>query len=153
VFVGQGEDRQRLERLSRELDITRYVHFAGAVHDSELPSYYKSAEVFAMPSKAEGFGLVYLEAMYHAKPCIAGNADAAGEVVLDGETGLLIEPGNIAQARDAVLRLLLEPEVARAMGRAGRARYQEHFSYAQFTSRLLPLFKRIEEESLSSVVA
>ena len=62
-----------------------------------------------MPSQAEGFGLVYLEAMYHGKACIAGNADAAGEVVLDDETGLLVEPGNVAQVRDAVLRLLLDP--------------------------------------------
>jgi phosphatidylinositol alpha-1,6-mannosyltransferase len=152
VFVGQGEDRPRLERLSQDLGVERHVHFAGAVTDAELPAFYEAAEVFAMPSVAEGFGLVYLEAMYHAKPCIAGNADAAGEVVEDGETGLLIEPGNVAQARDAVLKLLLDPERARTMGRAGRARYQEHFSYAQFTSRLLPLFEQIEEKRLSSVV-
>jgi phosphatidylinositol alpha-1,6-mannosyltransferase len=153
VLVGQGEDRPRLERLSRDLKVSSQVHFAGAVPDTELPAYYEAAEVFAMPSRAEGFGLVYLEAMYHGKPCIAGNADAAGEVVLEGETGLLVESGNAAQTRDAVLRLLLDPALARSLGRAGCARYQEHFTYAHFANRLLPLFAQVNQKRLSSFVA
>jgi phosphatidylinositol alpha-1,6-mannosyltransferase len=153
VLVGQGEDRGRLEGLSRDLNVSGHVHFAGVVGDRELPGYYEAAEVFAMPSRAEGFGLVYLEAMYHAKPCVAGNADASGEVVLDGETGLLVTPGSVSEARDAILRLLHDPEQSRALGRAGRLRYQEHFSYPHFANRLLPLFAQMEQSSLSSVVA
>ncbi len=71
VLVGQGEDRPRLLRLAHDLNVTNHVHFAGAVPDRDLPAYYEAAEVFAMPSRAEGFGLVYLEAMYHGKPCVA----------------------------------------------------------------------------------
>jgi glycosyltransferase involved in cell wall biosynthesis len=153
VMVGQGEDRPRLGRLVQELNVAGHVYFAGAVPDTALPAYYEAAEVFAMPSYAEGFGLVYLEAMYHGKPCLAGNADAAREVVLDRETGLLVEPGNVAQTRDAVLDLLLDPARALALGQAGRVRFQEHFSNAHFAQRLLPLFEPAEQKSLSSVVA
>jgi phosphatidylinositol alpha-1,6-mannosyltransferase len=112
------------------------VHFAGCVPDHELPAYYDAAEIFAMPSYAEGFGLVYLEAMYHRIPCIAGNRDGASEVVLDGETGLLVEPGNVAKLQQALLRLLLERKLARTLGANGRDRLDRYFTYEVFCARL-----------------
>jgi phosphatidyl-myo-inositol dimannoside synthase len=136
VIVGRGGDEPRLRELATKLKVEPLVHFAGGVSDQELPAYYESAEVFAMPSFAEGFGLVYLEAMYHGKPCIAGNRDAAGEVVLDGETGLLVEPGNVSQIQEALSRLLLDPEWAEELGANGRRRLEEHFTYEEFATRL-----------------
>jgi phosphatidyl-myo-inositol dimannoside synthase len=131
------------------LGVAAQVHFAGFVPDEELPSYYEAAEVFAMPSFSEGFGLVYLEAMYHGKPCIAGNRDGAHEVVSDGQTGILVEPGNVQQIQDALLRLLLDRETAQQMGTAGRQRLQRCFTYEQFATRLTKLlssFMRVPEQ-------
>jgi phosphatidylinositol alpha-1,6-mannosyltransferase len=139
VLVGRGEDEPRLRSLSVELGVAAQVHFAGFVPDEELPPYYEAAEVFAMPSTSEGFGLVYLEAMYHGKPCIAGDRDGAREVVSDGETGILVEPGNVQQIQEALLRLLLDRQAAQTMGAAGRLRLQKCFTYEQFAARLTKL--------------
>jgi phosphatidylinositol alpha-1,6-mannosyltransferase len=136
AIVGRGGDELRLRQLARRLDMDRFVHFAGFVNDALMPAYYEGAEIFAMPSFAEGFGLVYLEAMYHAKPCIAGNRDAAGEIVLDQETGLLVEPGNVAQLKTALLRLLSQPKWAKSLGAAGRARLEQNFTYRHFAARM-----------------
>ena len=136
VLVGRGADEPRLRRLAQARGLSAHVHFAGFVRDAELPAYYEACELFAMPSVAEGFGLVYLEAMHHARPCIAGNRDAAGEVIVDGQTGLLVEPGNVPQLGNALLRLLADPAAARRMGQAGRARLDRCFTSRQFEDRL-----------------
>jgi glycosyltransferase involved in cell wall biosynthesis len=135
VIVGRGGDEMRFRQLVAELELEDLVHFAGCVPDSELPAYYEAAEVFAMPSYAEGFGLVYLEAMFHRKPCIAGNRDGASEVVLEGETGLLVEPGNVSDLEEALLRLMLDPKWARRLGASGRARLDHQFTYEEFAQR------------------
>src|SRR5205807_6434682 len=123
-------------RLAEGVGVGSHVHFAGYVPDPELPAYYEACDVFAMPSFGEGFGLVYLEAMFHAKPCLAGNRDAAPEVVRQGETGLLVEPGNVAQVEQALIRLLEDRAFAVQLGRAGRARLEEEFTYERFRQRL-----------------
>jgi phosphatidylinositol alpha-1,6-mannosyltransferase len=146
VIVGRGGDELRLRQLTRQLGLDQHVHFAGFVPDAELPAYYEAAEIFAMPSFAEGFGLVYLEAMYHGKPCIAGSRDASAEVIADGKTGLLVEPGNVAQIEIALLRLLENPEFARTLGIAGRARLDKNFTYEQFGNRLGKLLSRFLPE-------
>jgi phosphatidylinositol alpha-1,6-mannosyltransferase len=142
VIVGRGGDELRLRQLTRQLGLEEYVHFAGFVPDAELPAYYQAAEIFAMPSFAEGFGLVYLEAMHHGKPCIAGNQDASGEVIADGKTGLLVEPGNVGQVEAALLRLLENPQLAKKLGAAGRVRLEKHFTYEEFGKRLGKLLSR-----------
>lgn len=139
VIVGRGADKTRLKHLVSHLGLDSYIHFAGYVPDQLLPAYYEAARIFAMPSYAEGFGLVYLEAMYHALPCIAGNQDAAREVVLDQETGLLVQPGNVQDLEGALIRLLSDPKTALQYGAAGRARLEQHFTFARFAERLSKL--------------
>jgi phosphatidyl-myo-inositol dimannoside synthase len=84
---------------------------------------------------------VYLEAMFHAKPCLAGNRDAAGEVVKDGETGLLVTPGNVAEVQAALLQMLSKPEWARQLGANGRVRLEQNFTYKCFSARLLKILE------------
>jgi glycosyltransferase involved in cell wall biosynthesis len=93
--------------------------------------------VFAMPSRQEGFGLVYLEAMWWGLPCIASTADASGEVVLDGETGELVPYGDVGALGGALVRLLSDRARAARMGEAGRRRARDHFGYERFRSDLL----------------
>jgi phosphatidylinositol alpha-1,6-mannosyltransferase len=143
-MVGRGADEPRLRRLAEGLGVGSHVYFAGYVPDQELPAYYEACEVFAMPSFGEGFGLVYLEAMFHAKPCLAGSRDAAPEVVRSGETGLLVEPGNVAQVQEALLRLLEDRGLATRLGRAGRERLEKQFTYEHFAQRLHKALARFE---------
>jgi phosphatidylinositol alpha-1,6-mannosyltransferase len=144
VIVGRGADEARFRRLTQELGIGSHVYFTGYVPDQKLPAFYEACEVFAMPSFGEGFGLVYLEAMFHAKPCLAGRRDAAPEVVRNGETGLLVEPGNVIQVQEALLRLLENRSLAARLGQAGRERLEKQFTYEHFAQRLHKALARFE---------
>jgi phosphatidyl-myo-inositol dimannoside synthase len=89
-----------------------------------------------MPSRGEGFGLVYVEAMARGVPCIGSLHDAAGDVIVDGKTGLLVDQGNIGSIADAIVSLLRNPERRRSMGEAARMRVHEEFSTPAFRARL-----------------
>jgi phosphatidylinositol alpha-1,6-mannosyltransferase len=136
-IVGGGDDRARLEERARTLGAAEAVRFLGRVSDADLGDLYRRAMLFAMPSRQEGFGLVYAEAMWHGLPCIGSTADAAGQVIADGETGLLVPYGDVAAIGSAVAALLGDPGRAEGMGQAGRRRAREQFSYARFRRDLL----------------
>jgi len=84
--VGEGDDREWLEDLAKENGVRRHVHFVSGLSYSELAACYAHCEIFALPSKGEGFGLVYLEAMACGKPVIGGAHGGAPEVIEDGKT-------------------------------------------------------------------
>ena len=90
-----------------------------------------------MPSRQEGFGLVYAEAMWHGLPCVGSTADAAAEVIVDGETGRLVPYGDSDALANALAGLLLDPGRAAQMGEAARRRVLEHYSYPHFRRDLL----------------
>jgi phosphatidylinositol alpha-1,6-mannosyltransferase len=143
VFAGDGDDRPRLEERSRELGLRDSVFFTGAVSEATLRELYGRAAVFALPSRGEGFGLVFLEAMRAGKPCVAYAGTAPAEIVVDGETGLLVP----ALDRDALVAaldgLLAAGERARRMGEAGRRRWRELFTPEAFARRLEPEIDRL----------
>jgi glycosyltransferase involved in cell wall biosynthesis len=106
VLVGKGDDRPRIERRIVELGLERHVTLTGFVPDDELPDYYNLCNLFAMPSKREGFGIVYLEAMACGKPTIAGNRDGARDALADGELGVLVDPDDVAAFGAAAVEVL-----------------------------------------------
>ncbi|HXT50263.1 MAG TPA: glycosyltransferase family 4 protein [Thermoanaerobaculia bacterium] len=135
VVVGEGDDRERLEALAKELGIADRVRFTGFVDDAALAALYERCAALVMPSAREGFGFVYLEAMRAGKPCIALRESAAAEIVVDGETGLLVAPGPDALA-DAIEELLRDEPRSRRMGAAGRERWRHEFRPARFAEAL-----------------
>jgi phosphatidyl-myo-inositol dimannoside synthase len=143
VIAGDGDDRPRLQQLAVELGIAGQVLFTGFVSEATLTELYARSAVFVMPSRGEGFGLVYLEAMRAGKPCVAARASAAAEVVADGETGLLVDPLEAGELAAALGRLLSSPEGARRMGEAGRRRFERVFSAERFRERMWPLLDRL----------
>jgi len=135
VVVGDGDDRARLER--KAAGVSADVRFLGRVSDDTLATLYRDCAFFVMPSRDEGFGLVFLEAMRAAKPCIGGTG-AASEVIDDGVTGFVVEPEREPVLR-AVLRLFREPETCKRMGEAGAARVAREFTEPQFRARFRAL--------------
>jgi phosphatidylinositol alpha-1,6-mannosyltransferase len=135
VVVGGGSDLARHRKLAAELGVAGRVEFTGFVSDETLRSYYRNSDIFIMPSSAEGFGFVFLEAMYHAKAVVAANSGATPEVVRDGETGLLVDYGNVAQLANAIASLCLDSSLRERLGVAGQLRLQTHFSFDQFRKR------------------
>lgn len=136
IIVGQGSAQSLFQKMVCEMNIEEYVMFTGFVPDEQLHTYYTGCDVFAMPSYGEGFGLVYLEAMAHGKPCIGSNADAAREVIIDGETGFCVDPANTRLLADRLAYLLTNEEAKKRMGEAGRKRYLENFTEKHFYERL-----------------
>jgi phosphatidyl-myo-inositol dimannoside synthase len=132
VIVGDGDDRPRL--AARASGDGQHVRVLGGVSDAALAALYRDCLFFVMPSRDEGFGLVFLEAMQMGKACIGG-AGAAAEVIDEGVTGLVVDPGRPAEVLDAVLRLFREPQTRERMGRAGAGRVAREFTEAHFRSR------------------
>ena len=125
IFVGpDGGYRNELERMAKEKRIEKSVVFAGEIKKKELIKYYDSCDVFVLPSKAEGFGIVLLEAMARGKPCIAMEAGGTKYVVDDGKTGFLVRSTEDMEKR---LHYLLSNErEAERMGKNGGKKAQEY---------------------------
>jgi phosphatidylinositol alpha-1,6-mannosyltransferase len=137
--VGRGPGRQALEALAAESGAGRNIVFEGFVSEARLDELYARAAAFAMPSRGEGFGLVYIEAMRHGLPVIASTHDAGREVVLDGETGYTVNLENPGLLANRVVRLLQNADLAARLGAAGRRRWAEHFRFSGFRSRFRPI--------------
>lgn len=136
VVVGEGDDRPRLQGRARALGVDDCVEFTGYLSRPELAHLYAACDVFVLPSVLEGFGIVFLEAMAYAKPVVAARAGGVPEVVAEGETGLLVEPGDLNTLQAALLRLLADPGLRRRLGAAGSRRVQENFAFERFRQRL-----------------
>jgi len=135
-IVGQGELAQELEAEARAAGIGNHVVFLGRVSDRELAACYQKARVFAMPSKAEGFGFVFLEAMAYGCPVLAGKGDAAPEVLGWGEAGVLVDPDDTEEIANGLARLLTDASLRERLASGGRTRAKELFGYTLFKSRL-----------------
>ena len=142
VMVGRGDDVERLHAKAAALGVGRNVHFTGFLPDSALRAVLRNASVFAMPSRGEGFGLVYLQAMRAGVPCLGSRDDAAADVIVDGETGLLVPRQDPEAIAGAVSRLLTDESMRRRMGEAGRRRFESTFTYPRFRARLATTLAR-----------
>lgn len=120
-IVGTGPRLPSLVRLARRLGLESRVAFTGHLPFAALAAEYRAADVFCLPSRQEGFGIVFLEAMAARLPIVAARAGAVPEVVPDGECGLLAPPGDIAVFASALERLLNDAHERRRLGEAGRA--------------------------------
>lgn len=106
ILVGKGSDRPRIESKIRELNLEDCVTLAGFVPDEELNDHYNLCDVFAMPSKGEGFGIVYLEALACGKPTVGGNQDGAVDALCQGELGVLVDPDNSTELATTLTQIL-----------------------------------------------
>lgn len=92
LLVGTGADQARMEALAGQLGVTDCVRFCGFVDDEDLAAYYRLADVFVMPSKGEGFGIVFLESMACGTPVVGGDQDGTRDALVDGALGRLVDP-------------------------------------------------------------
>jgi glycosyltransferase involved in cell wall biosynthesis len=141
--VGDGEDRSRLEQLARESGVADRIRFLYGLTQEELFACYAHCDVFALPSRGEGFGLVFLEAMAHGKPVIGGAHGGTPDVIEDGVTGVLVPHGDAALLSSALESLLANPASASEMGARGRERVLTDFSFEQFQTRLTQVLEDI----------
>jgi glycosyltransferase involved in cell wall biosynthesis len=133
--------RQHLCRTAQDLGVADSVRFVG--QRSDVPRLMAGADVFAMASRAEPFGLVYLEAMAMRLPVIAFGTGGTPEVVIHGTTGLLSAPEDIEQLTTNILSLLRDPERRQAMGDAGRQRVEALFATPRMAADVDAVYKRL----------
>jgi glycosyltransferase involved in cell wall biosynthesis len=146
VMIGSGDDRDWLVNLARDSGVQRHVHFLCNISYPELSASYAAADLFALPSRGEGFGFVYLEAMARGKPVIGGAHGGAPEVIRDGVTGYLVQHGDTEQLVTSIDALLSNPEHAREMGARGRENVEKEFRFNVFAKA----FKKILRELCES---
>jgi glycosyltransferase involved in cell wall biosynthesis len=133
--IGDGDDRPRLEALSSAPGLREHVRFHGRVSDARLQSAYASAHVFAMPSAKEGFGIVFLEAMRRAVPCIGGSHGGTPEVFRDSEEGTLVSYGDVDALAQKLAWFASDEGTRRRLGEAGRMRFERDYTFASFSAR------------------
>ncbi|MEA5602307.1 glycosyltransferase [Nostoc sp. UHCC 0252] len=138
VLVGKGDDQPRIEELISKYQLQDCVTLTGYVSDEELSSHYHLCDLFAMPSKAEGFGIVYLEALACGKPTLGGNQDGAQDALCQGELGALVDPDDLEAIAQTIIQILqgtyshpliYQPE-------ALRAKVIEQFGFEKFQKTL-----------------
>ncbi|HYK39579.1 MAG TPA: glycosyltransferase family 4 protein [Candidatus Eremiobacteraceae bacterium] len=145
VAVGEGDDRDWLEDMAEENGVRMHVHFLSGLGYAQLAACYSACEMFALPSRGEGFGLVYLEAMACGKPVIGGAHGGAPEVIEDGKTGYLVQHGDTVQLATSIETLLANPEMGREMGKRGKERVEHEFRFNIFAKSLKKILRELCE--------
>ncbi len=128
LIVGEGPDRDRLEAKVRSLNIQKQVVFTGFITESEKADHYRLADAYVMPSKGEGFGIVFLEAMACGIPVVASKLDGSREAVRDGLLGILVNPDDPEEIKTGILEALQRPKGSIPVG-------LDYFDYRNFELR------------------
>ncbi|HWH59770.1 MAG TPA: glycosyltransferase family 4 protein [Terriglobales bacterium] len=135
ILAGPGDDIARLRNEAQHSRVSERVHFFPLTSRKELAALYSRADIFALPSTGEGFGLVFLEAMAFGKPIIGTNAGGIPDVVQHEREGLLVSP-TVEAISSALRRLLSDPVLRKEMGMLGRERVRTEFSFSRFQEQL-----------------
>lgn len=137
LVVGRYDEKEkaRLDRLVHQQGLEGEVVFAGFVPDEELPLHFALADAYVMPSRGEGFGITFIEALFYGLPVIAGSVDGSADALADGDLGTLVDPGSPASIGNAIRQLLLNregkvPSQAEVLQRFGFPAYKEAWRMA-----------------------
>ena len=146
LIVGDGPLRSQLESQARTLGIENRVRFVGSVADEELAALYRACDVFVLPSvtRQEAFGVVQLEAMAAGKPVVSTDlGTGVGWVNRNAETGFVVPPRDPVALREAIRRLLADPQLQKSMGDAAMRRVRSAFSVEKMIDDTLALYREV----------
>lgn len=143
VITGKGDDRSRVEQLITQLNLQECITLTGFIPDNELNDHYNLCDVFAMPSKGEGFGIVYLEALACGKPTLGGNQDGAIDALSHGELGVLVNPDDVDAIALTLTQMLqrIYPHPILYQPQALRQKVIEKFGFERFQQTLADLLR------------
>jgi phosphatidylinositol alpha-1,6-mannosyltransferase len=159
LIVGEGPNRAALEQLAVALGVADRVVFLGRVATAELPLLYSAADIFIMVSRArleycdvEGFGMVFIEAAACGTPSIGGRSGGVADAVVDGVTGLLVDPLDVGEVAHSVAMLLANRDFARQLGDAARYRAVSQFSWSRFAASVSLILDEVVHGHAQSVM-
>jgi phosphatidylinositol alpha-1,6-mannosyltransferase len=139
VIAGAGPHEAALKRLASECGVSDCVRFPGRIEAQDLPGLYAACDVFVMPARirdsdndVEGFGIVYVEASACERPVIGGRSGGVEDAIVDGKTGLLVDPMDVDAIAAAIERLWRDPALRAGFGKAGRRRATMELTWRHF---------------------
>jgi phosphatidyl-myo-inositol dimannoside synthase len=137
TLIGDGDDVEDVKKIIEELNLKGKVYLLGAIKNDFIPEILNVADLFVMPSKGEGFGIVFIEALACSVPVIAGNKDASKEALLNGELGILVDPDNVDEIAEAIIKVL-KGEAPKHLYDKNYLRQKviENFSFEVFKNRV-----------------
>lgn len=150
LFVGDGEWRGRFEQMACDLGLQKHFIFAGLVPPNEVPRYVGVMNMLVHLSRREGLPRALPQAMAAGKPVVAFDCDGAREVCRDGETGILLKPGDLAGLKLAIEKLSGDAELRSQLGRVGQSFVKERFSVERMVDELFGLYQSCVQESVRS---
>lgn len=133
MIIGKydAEEKFRLDHYISELGLKDKVAFTGYIPDREIADHYNLADLYIMPSEKEGFGIVFIEAMFYGKPVIAGNKDGSVDALANGELGTLVDPDNGKEISNAIQQMM-----ASKASVPDRKKLNERFGYEQYKNHV-----------------
>ncbi len=143
AIVGGNGAVEEARARAEALGIADHIHFPGWVGEEDVSRYMREADIFTLPSRAENQPLSILEAMAHGLPVVSTRVGAIPEQVLDGESGLLVPPGDVQALADALARLVRDAGLRTAMGAAGKRHFARHYSLAACADRFAALYRSL----------
>lgn len=146
-LVGDGPTRQMIERLAAQLGINDRVKFFG--WRDNVHEILATANIYVLASNWEGLPISLLEAMRAGLPIVATDVGGVREVIMDGETGFLVDRGDVIMLRDKLQQLLSNQELRNKMGKAGRKRYLEHFTVEPMLEQTLKVYSKTLKKDFS----
>ncbi|GAB4534248.1 MAG: hypothetical protein Tsb0014_20320 [Pleurocapsa sp.] len=148
IIAGKGSDVERIQKLITELNLQDCVTLTGFIPDEELNDHYNLCDVFAMPSKGEGFGIVYLEALACGKPVLGGDRDGAIDALCQGELGVLVNPDDVDAISQALTQILQQtyPHPILYQPETLRQKVTDTFGFTKFQNTLAQLLRQYLEE-------
>ena len=145
TFAGARSDGRTVDEFHAAVarhGLGERVRYVGPAFGAEKEALFATHDLFALPTARDTFGLVLLEAMQHGLPVVTTTVGAIPEVVVEGETGFLVPPGDVEALADQIERLATQPGLRRRLGSAGRERYRERFTLEAFERRLVAALAR-----------
>jgi phosphatidylinositol alpha-1,6-mannosyltransferase len=144
LIVGEGDLRPELEKLASQSPARDRIFFLGELTPEQLKYCYSRCHIFVMPSRQEGFGVVFLEAMALAKPVVGACVGGIPEIVKNGVTGFLVVPGDLEMLALRISQLLTNEGLRNQMGEAGRKRGEENYSFEGYRAKLKAILNEIQ---------
>lgn len=144
TVAGEGDDLRRLRDLAARAGLDGAVRFLGRVPSHQLDRLYRDCDVFAMPSRNEGFGIVFLEAMRHGKPCIGGRHGGTPELIEHGVDGFTVEHGNVEELAGYLGEFLGNRALVSQMGGNALAKIRRQYRFEHMRDAWLRLLDEFE---------
>lgn len=141
-IAGEGPERRVLEDLAKKLGVTDCIEWLGQLPNANVADFYRSVDVVVVPSRQESFGVTAVEGSACARPVIASRVGGLTEVIVEGETGLLVPPENISELGKAMERLIKDPILRDTMGQLGRANVLRHYDWQKNVTQMELVYER-----------